>query len=236
MERSQRPLDQGRQQPTDKHTVKGTSPKGYDDQVMNQTIDLDGLVPHEFHDIRIKDRYTRFNTKTLIDWRKNERKLHAFHINHWPKHFEFWIQMTSLLKTGKEKGAKKVWVCHPDNNHERIMEFDGSLRFVDPVELINPHIGSPQKSALIIKGVEAKTLYTQYDKSKRIRRRIDVFSQAFYESIKLRLEEHTRQRHTRDGYQLPSTFIVTNDGRSYVFENKNYTLQMVSPFDTFVCK
>lgn len=231
--------------------MKGTTSEGYSVEVRNLTLDLDGVVPRELlrhqkstedylHAIKagMPDHYrgnhrwrNKYNVETMLDWRCIERKMTAVTMKLAQRHREFWDPMNELLKVSMDHKGQKVWVCHPNVERTSIMEYDGGLRFVDPERLIDPHIGNPDLKALIVKGDQAREAFDRYFRYERLRRRHGTFVSAFYEAVTVRLRELLNEMRSRNthSYAPTLTFVVQNEGRSYVFKHNNYEIS----FDDF---
>lgn len=223
--------------------MKDTTPEGYSVEVKNPTLDLDGVVPHELlRHQKVNEEYRgavkkgmpdhyrgsmlwrgKFNVKTMLDWRRIERKMARVTMKLAQRHAEYWGHMNELLKMAHDGEGQKVWVCHPNVEQTSVMEYDGGLRFVDPTTLIDPHIGNPDLKAYIVKGDHAVDVYDRYFRYERLRRRHGVVRNAFYEAVTARLRTLLDQMRTESTrYYAPTlTYIVQNDGRSYVFKHHN---------------
>lgn len=234
--------------------MNGTTPEGYDVEVKNPTLDLDRVVPHELlrhqkvtedyldavrkdmpdhHGSRACDHRWRgrFNVETMLDWRRTERSMAKVTMKLEQRHREFWGHMNDLLAIAKANKGQKVWVCHPDVEQRTIMDYDGGLRFVEPITLIDPHVGNPDLKAYIVKGEQAVDVYDRYRRYERLRMRRGVISNAFYEAVAVRLREVLNAMRTESTrYYAPTlTYIVQNEGRSYVFKHHDYNIE----FDDF---
>lgn len=210
----------------------------------NQIIDLDSLVPFQYTDQFAKNHADRrgllfsgrFTTKNLINWREREVRMNELTEALTPSVSVFWSWMTHLLKIAKESRAQEIWVYHPSPAKQQVMVYDNSLRFISSVELTQKFVNQPNKHAYIIKGNDAIAIFDRYDRENTLHRRFDVFRRAFIESVKIRLNVFLDQMRIKNhGHCLPSSFVVKNEGRTYVFNYVNYHIEMSFPSTTYEC-